>query len=383
MFEMNPDGPSRPSSSPDIGFEMPAHEMCVERQAVLRRLDGQSEYMTFAINFMPDKIHINGRKFVYEGVADGRGFYREELDIPAQPTTPICCNCGKDLIWEPSIPDTHAEPGHPAVWYCPDCGIDMPARDCDLDSMHETAENATPTGPEIYDTHGSLGSMAAALRYAEDLVGGDSLGEHYDSTVEGLDKAHGLHTTASPIGDVNPESELSPLSLQLAEALDAIENTNKESPRCWCPFPPFFGGHYPNCPAFDPEHEKKELLSLKQELQSRGLDVGCPACVVEALISPVPVSGHTCRVPENPPGASVEVHIPAENATPEPRMQCSRCSKLLDLVSEMIENPPGLSGIKCHLGHVGNQYVDAGWVEALTRVKAHLVTGSSGTRDKV
>lgn len=257
MLEMKPDsgietGPG-PNPGPGISFEMPAHEMCLERRAVLSRLDGQSEYMTFVIDFMPDVIWIDGRKFKYSGVSDGRGFYREievpplsvqlaesmnaisvcshgtpyrypceDCDredwecalfngIPAETATPICSGCGKDLVWEPSIPDTHTEPGHPAVWYCPDCGIDLPARACDLGSMQETGENATPN----------------------------------------------------------------------------------------------------------------------------------------------------------------------------PRMQCSRCTKMLDLISQMIENPPGLSGIRCHLGHVGNHYVDAGWVEALTRVKWHLVTDGHGTREGI
>lgn len=73
------------STGPDISFEMPAHEMCVERRAVLYRADGKSEYMTFGIDFMPDKIHVNGRMFVYEGVSDGRGFYREWEMLPKQP----------------------------------------------------------------------------------------------------------------------------------------------------------------------------------------------------------------------------------------------------------------------------------------------------------
>lgn len=186
-----------PGPGPDISFEMPAHEMCTERRAVLRRADGQSEWMTFVIDFMPDKILINGRKFVYGGVADGRGFYREESKD----------NRERRSEFSPR-PGSVAESIEFETNYCFGAG--------------QVVEDSHDSGPD-------------------------------------------LHTTASPCDN----------------------------------------------------------------------------------------------------------------------MPCSRCSEVLDQVSKMIENPPGLSGIKCHLGHVGNHYVDAGWVEALTRVKAHLVTGRPGTREKI
>lgn len=267
MLEMKPDGgiETGPGSDPGpvISFEMPAHEMCLERRAVLSRLDGQSEYMSFAIDFMPDVIWIDGRKFKYSGVSDGRGFYREIE------TRPLSLRIAESIDVGLKAVCSHGTP------------FRYPCEDCDRE----------------------------------------------DELVRGADGS-------DMIGDDTPVEELK------AEWADR-ERAGTKNP-----------------------------AQMVQDFISSALAAGEP---LERIFGSV----------GNPPFSLDSMHEIAENATPNPRMQCFRCSELLDLVSQMIENPPGLSGIRCHLGHVGNHYVDAGWVEALTRVKWHLVTDGHGTREEI
>jgi hypothetical protein len=44
---------------------------------------------------------------------------------------------------------------------------------------------------------------------------------------------------------------------------------------------------------------------------------------------------------------------------------------LADIVFDLIDNPPGLRGVQCELGHIGNKYVDEGWKAGLLELAFH------------
>jgi hypothetical protein len=292
----------RMADRPVISFKTPAHEMCVERKAVLSRLDGRSEYMTFAIDFMPDKIHINDRKFVYAGVSDGRGFYREmPRDAHEARAIAVCERNGWPIDLRP-IPDGPLE-------------------------LREVRS-------ELLEPGVTTGSIPASKK----LV--------YDSSISAC--AFEVENA------VKIKSELLEPARQIAQNFISAALAVREA---------------------DKAHKSREepsVCSAENGCGNQQTSAGGPG------FFHAEIPGSESRL--SPP---VEVHTAPENANPAPEIPCSRCSEALDLVSQMIENPPGLSGIKCHLGHVGNHFVDAGWVEALTRVKWHLVTGGSGARGAV
>lgn len=56
------------------------------------------------------------------------------------------------------------------------------------------------------------------------------------------------------------------------------------------------------------------------------------------------------------------------NAHTYPQYECVKCSSLTQHLQDLLSNPPGLKGIKVDGIHIGNKYVDYGWVEAIKRV---------------
>lgn len=69
---------------------------------------------------------------------------------------------------------------------------------------------------------------------------------------------------------------------------------------------------------------------------------------------------------EDATGLVPTLHTDAHNsAYIDPKILLSRLQNLL-------ANPPGLTGIHCDLGHIGNQYVDEGYKFALSLVISHI-----------
>lgn len=56
------------------------------------------------------------------------------------------------------------------------------------------------------------------------------------------------------------------------------------------------------------------------------------------------------------------------NAHTYPQYGCEKCSDLLSRLKVMLDNVPGLKGIQTVEGHIGNKYVDYGYLEAVNRV---------------
>jgi hypothetical protein len=56
----------------------------------------------------------------------------------------------------------------------------------------------------------------------------------------------------------------------------------------------------------------------------------------------------------------------------EDRLPCLPTVDILAKINELISNPPGFDGIHCEMGHVGNKYVDAGWVAGLFAIRVWI-----------
>lgn len=384
----------------DISFEMPAHEMCTERQAFLHPADGKSMWLSFGvwIDFMPDKIHVDGRRFVYEGVSDGRGFYREK---PRE-------NNLKEIAGHICRTDnaSNAEV-QPIVGFSPKSGSVAESIEFETNYLYPSEANMS-----TFDRVGFCDRREIPVCYH---------GIPHRDPCEDCEREESNCADGSDmIGDDTPVEELK------------AEWAGQESPKCLCPFSPVSGGHFPNCPAFEPK-SLEELFSMPDVILSDGSqaysrDLGCGVdteyftdqvltsnCVDSSSEAQdllvhcyYPESACTCwrtglrdtcpaaihspeterywsqdeieSAPDDGCGLQADSHT---TASPCDNMQCPRCSEVLETVRQMAENPPGFSGIMVNKERYGNKYIDWGWTEACNRVMQLLGQGDSGTREKI
>lgn len=65
----------------NVSFELPFHGMCVSHTAILHSHSSEDDYLDLdqaGLQEMPHVIILNGRRFKYTGVSDGRGRYWQE-----------------------------------------------------------------------------------------------------------------------------------------------------------------------------------------------------------------------------------------------------------------------------------------------------------------